>query len=265
MKGGRLAHSRARRAAGGLALAALATLVVVASLADVLVSRGDGLSSSSLAVVLVHGARSLVIVTAVASSLSLLVGIVAGAVAGFSGGALDRGLSRVVELLSAFPTIVLVALVTAFDPEPNVLHFGLAIAAVRLAEVARLVRVEIIRWSGTDLSLAARAIGASAGGALLRHLGPRLAGVLAQTLVSTIAAVVVVQTLVEFVGLGGRAGAATWGAGLARAVSDGDNTAAVVLMAVTLAVVGSTQVLAEAVREWFDPYAGRATPCAPRS
>ncbi len=235
-----------------------------AALADVISSR-PVTADASLFALLVHGARSTLVIVVIATSLSLAAGLGLGAVAGFSGGSWDRSIARLIELVAAFPTVIVVAIVYSAVEQPGLATVGVAIALVRLSEVARLVRLEVIAWRSSEQALAARAIGATMRGMLLWHLGPRLAVVLAQTAVSSVSAVIVIETLMEFVGLGTARTAPTWGATLARAVAAGHNGAAVAVLAASVLTVASAQILAEHVRESFDPHPRRATPCTPRA
>jgi len=250
-------------------IGALLVLVALAGctlLADLVAGDARADASASLVRMLVHGARSMVVVAVVASGLSSLLGVVMGASAGFLGGTVDRALTRGAELVSAFPAVVMVALVRSLWPSPGLLAMGAAIGVLRLMEVARLVRVEVIAWRSSESSIGVKAIGATAMGALVRHIGPRIAPSVAQTVVSSVGAVVAIDMLVEFLGLGGDGMdvSSSWGASLARAVSSGDGSTVAALLGASVMTVGAAQVLAERVRERLDPHGKRATPCGQR-
>lgn len=247
------------------AAAVLALLVATSVGADLLAPPPDPVTCEPLLAVLVHGARATIAIGAIASLLSLLGGVVFGTAAGLAGGPWDRILTRVAELLSAFPTVVMVGVVCAVVRDPGLATLGAAIGLVRFAEVAKLVRVELVAWQSTELAVAARATGATAAATLVRHVMPRVAPVLAQTVVSTVSAVVVIQTLIGFLGLAPVRGVPSWGGALAHALSEGRNATAVVMVAACVTTVAAVQILAERVREWLDPYAKHATPCIRRS
>ncbi len=248
---------------------AVMVVVVLAGctlLADLVADHARVDADASVVRVLVRGARSTVVVAGVASGLSVLLGVVMGALAGLLGGMVDRALTRGAELVAAFPAVVMVALVRSMSPATGLLVTGAAIGALRCMEVARLVRVEVIAWRSSEFSVGAMAIGATAVGSLVHHVGPRLAPLVAQTMVSGVGAVVVIDMLVEFLGLGadGIDVSRSWGASLARAVSSGDGTTVAALLGASIMTVGAVQVLAERVRERLDPHGKRATPCGLR-
>lgn len=128
---------------------------------------------------LVAGTGVSLAVAAVVTALSVLVGGVVGILAGYYRGAVDLVLSGVIDVTWGFP-IMLLAVVLAGVLEPGLTTVVLAISLINWAGFARIVRGEVLSLREREFVRAARAIGASSGRILLRHIAPN---VLAPTLV----------------------------------------------------------------------------------
>ncbi len=257
-------RSMRKRVELGAAFAVLLALATAALLATWIAGPPPATADAPVFALLVHGARSLVILIALSASVSLAAGVVLGAAAGLAGGAIDSVLARAVELIGAFPTVVVVTLVRAFDPAPNVLLTGLAVAIARLPDVARLVRYEVIRATSEEHALAATALGTSPLRIAIRHVGPQLAAPLAHCLAAGASAVVTIDTLIGFLGIGGAASTPSWGATIAAGLSSGRINSVSAMIGACLATAAAAQILASHVGDAFDPHAERATPCARR-
>jgi peptide/nickel transport system permease protein len=159
----------------------------------------------------VHGARTTLTVALAAVAAFVFVGAVLGAFAGFFGGVLDAFVARLIEVISAFPTLILVLVVQAVIPHPTVLSLLAALALTRWPEVARLVRAEVILAKAQDYVLAARALGASPWRVLTRHVAPnaRVPTLVAGTF--GIAQVVLIEAALDFLRVGLPAPIASWG------------------------------------------------------
>ncbi|MBN2491055.1 MAG: ABC transporter permease [Planctomycetes bacterium] len=162
-----------------------------------------------LVAMLVWGARTSLLVGVASVALLLVIGIVAGATAGYFRGPVDLVVSRAIEVFQAFPSLVLVLAAVAF------LRSGLGvvilvIGCTRWTTAARLVRGEFLRLGRADFVLAARALGFSAPRIIIRHMLP---GVLPPVLVHAVfavAAAILVESSLAFLGLGDPS-AASWG------------------------------------------------------
>jgi len=199
---------------------------------------------------LIYGARSALGVAALVLCLSLLLGGLLGAAAGYFGGFWDELLGRPVELIQAFPAVVVVAVARAIEPEATLWSLALALAAARWAEVARLVRAEVMRVCAEDFVVAARALGCSRRRLLGRHILPHAAGPVAVSLVFGVAAVVGLETAVSFVGLGSDG---SWGVLIADGIAQQAPPAALLAALVAVAAtVGAAALLADAMAEALD-------------
>src|SRR5262245_2816866 len=119
----------------------------------------------------VAGARISLFVGVAVVSVSACIGTALGALAGYFGGMVDDVVSRVIDVLLAFPGLLLaIALVAVLGPSlGNVL---LALTLIGWVGYARLVRGQVLRAREFEYVQAARAIGASTGRVLWRHVIP---------------------------------------------------------------------------------------------
>ena len=109
--------------------------------------------------------------------LATLFGVPIGLLAGYAGGPLDLGLMWVMDLILAFPGLLLaIAIASALGPGPA--HAALAIGLVGVPPMARLVRATALSASTAPYVEAARALGSSLPHLLTRHLLPAVAGVI---------------------------------------------------------------------------------------
>jgi peptide/nickel transport system permease protein len=157
-----------------------------------------------------YGGRYSLSIGVIAVSLALLVGVPLGAVAGYVGGWVDETIMRLVDVLYAFPFLVLaIALVAVFGQ--GFWKLVGALVAVGWIGYARLIRGEVLGVSERDYVLAARALGASDHRILRRHVVPNaIAPVIVQATLN-VGTVVLSAAALGFLGLGLQPGTAEWG------------------------------------------------------
>jgi peptide/nickel transport system permease protein len=159
---------------------------------------------------LIHGGRvSLTVgVTSVLASVSL--GLLVGAVAGYAGGAIDFWLMRLVDVLLAFPGMLLaIALAAVLGPGlPNVI---VALSLVGWTGYARLVRGEVLAIRERDHVEAAIALGVPTSAIVSRHVLPLVTAPLAVQATFGVAAAIVGEASLSFLGLGVQPPTASWG------------------------------------------------------
>lgn len=203
---------------------------------------------------LVYGARTALGLALSAVVLGMLLGVALGGLAGFYRGFWNDRLVRLVETVDTFPAILVVALVRAIERQPSALSLVLAVAIVRWAEVACLVRAEVLRASGEDYVLAARAIGCSPRRTFLRHILPNTMAPVVTSSVFGVAAAVLLEAAVSFLGMGPPTQVAAWGETLAEGARDPSHLRLLVAPCLLLlATVGGSYLVADAVRDAFDP------------
>jgi oligopeptide transport system permease protein len=160
----------------------------------------------------VYGARSSLVIGLLAVLVILVLGVLVGAVAGFYGGATDSVLSRITDVFYALP-LILGALVVL---RSGILGRGVVAVAIALAAFGwmtamRLVRSQVIAVKSSDYVAAARAMGASNGRILLRHILPNaVAPVLVYTTI-TIGVMIAAEATLTYLGVGLQRPAISWG------------------------------------------------------
>ncbi len=199
---------------------------------------------------LVYGARAALGPTALAMLLAAALGISLGGLSGFFGGFWDELLARPIEVMQAFPTVLVVALAMAVDPRRGPTTLLLALVAVRSAETARIMRVETLRATEQEYVTAARALGASPWRILRRHILPQALRSVLISAANALPGFVLLETAVSFLGIGLPS---SWGTLIAGGLApNGPHLAAIMAtLALALTVVGA-QLVAEAVSEALD-------------
>jgi len=202
----------------------------------------------------IHGARISLTVGLLAAVIALIVGSLLGAIAGFYGGFVDWMISRVVEVVLCFPFLFLVVGIVALF-RPSMYTIIVALGLTTWTDAARYVRGEILRIRELEFTHAARAIGASDARIILRHLLPNA---LAPALVSTnfaIAAAVLTESALSFLGIGVPLPAPSWG-GILSLAEEYIDFAWWLLLFPGLAIfttVASFNIVGDRFREALDP------------
>jgi peptide/nickel transport system permease protein len=159
---------------------------------------------------LMVGARGALFVGFVAVSIALSAGCLIGAVSGFVGGLLDEALMRLVDVLYAFPPI-LMALLLAAVYQPGTLTAMIAIGIATTPIFTRLMRASVLELKGRDFVEASLALGSSPARLLLRHILPNaLSPIIVQASLS-FAVAVLAEAALSFLGLGTPPRTPSWG------------------------------------------------------
>jgi peptide/nickel transport system permease protein len=156
------------------------------------------------------GARVSLLVGLAVVSVSALFGTALGALAGYFGGALDDLISRVMDVLLAFPGILLaIALVAVLGP--SLTNVVLALTVIGWVGYARLVRGQALRARELEFVQAARALGAGTPRILARHVVPTaLPAVVVQATLG-MAGAIIAEASLSFLGLGVQPPTPSWG------------------------------------------------------
>ncbi|WP_114376791.1 ABC transporter permease [Elioraea thermophila] len=176
---------------------------------------------------LLYGARVSLAVGLGGALASALIGLAVGLAAAWWGGLVDAVLMRLADGLVALPALPLLIVLAAVDPARIGLPRG-ALAAdlariivivalfgwVKVARITRAAALSILRM---DYARAAIALGVSPARLLARHVVPNLAGHVAVATTLSIGAVILLESVLSFLGLGIQPPAASWGAMLANA------------------------------------------------
>jgi oligopeptide transport system permease protein len=163
-----------------------------------------------LMVRVMEGGRISLLVGLVATSVSLLIGVVYGATAGYIGGKVDAAMMRFVDLLYALPfTIFVILLMVAFGRSLWLMF--VAIGCVEWLTMARIVRAGVIDLKKQEFVEAAVSLGLSNRRIILRHLIPNVLGPVIVIATLTVPAVMLLEAFLSFLGLGVQPPNASWG------------------------------------------------------
>jgi oligopeptide transport system permease protein len=160
---------------------------------------------------LVYGLRVSLLVAAYAELLDILLGVPLGLAAGYLGGKVDFVITRIADVLFAFPGLLLAILVAAVFGEAVTERFGgmgrLALVAGALSLVSwplmsRLVRSQTLSIREQDYVLAAESLGADRVRILGRHVVPQLIGLVVTTVTLNVSGVIINEAVLSLLGLG---------------------------------------------------------------
>lgn len=144
-----------------------------------------------------------------------MLGTVVGAIAGYSGRWVDAALMRLIDIVLAFPFLVLMLAIIAFL-KPGLVSFYIAITLVGWVSYARLVRVQVLVLKNSDFVVAARSLGFGPLRILFRHVLPNcIAGSIVFAM-SDVVLVVLSGSAISYLGLGVQPPIAEWGVMIAE-------------------------------------------------
>jgi peptide/nickel transport system permease protein len=203
---------------------------------------------------LMRGARISLLVGLAVVSVSSTVGMLFGSIAGYFGGRIDDAISRVIDVLMAFPGILLaIALVAVLGP--SLTNVVLALSVIGWVGYARLVRGQALRARELEFVQAARACGATAPRIVLRHILPSaFPSVVIQATIG-MAGAIIAEAALSFLGLGVQPPTPSWGtmldAGRAH-LFDAPHLTIFPGLAIALLVLGFN-FLGDGLRDRVDP------------
>ncbi|HET7502443.1 MAG TPA: ABC transporter permease [Kofleriaceae bacterium] len=211
----------------------------------------------------VAGARSSLVIAGAATAIALAIGLAVGLIAGFRGGAVDSALMRLVDLVLAFPFLLLAILLAALFREADLASSNapvfLTLGLVSWTTIARVIRGKTRVLARGDMVTAARALGAGPARIVLRHVLPSVAGLVVALTALGFAQALLSEAALSYVGLGPPPPTPTWGRMLYEGRAYYRTAPHLVLVpgiAILVAVVGFN-LLGEGLRDAFDPRTGR--------
>ncbi len=203
---------------------------------------------------ILYGTRTALLAIVVADGLALVLGGTLGLVAGYLGGKVDSLIMRLVDVLLAFPYLLLALIIVAVLG-PSLTNSVIAIGIIYTPQYARLMRGQVLSVQAADFVVAAQAIGARRTRVMLRHVLPNSFTPVLVLATLQSGAVVVETAGLSFLGLGAQPPSPDWGALLA----DGHAyfltawwIATFPGLAIFLVVVGFN-LLGDALRDEYDP------------
>lgn len=211
----------------------------------------------------IHGTRVSMSIGLAGVTISLVLGLILGGIAGYRGGWADSVIQRVTELILSLPTIPIwlglsAAIPADWSPITRYFFITLILSLVGWTELARVVRSRFLAMKTEDFVLAARLDGVSPRRIVFRHMMPSMVSHIIATVSLAVPAMILAETALSFLGLGLRPPTVSWGVLLQEAQNIRSIAQAPWLFlpgaAVCLAVL-SLNFLGDGLRDAADPYA----------
>src|SRR5262245_30617827 len=202
----------------------------------------------------VFGARASLLAGVVSVLISLSIGVPVGLLAGYAGGKTDMLISRLTDALLACPFLILAIALAAFLG-PSLTNAMIAIGVSATPVFIRLSRGQTLAVKAEDFVLAARAIGNSPLRIALRHVLPNILPALIVQATLAIAAAVIAEASLSFLGLGQQPPAPSWGSMLNTAKNYMDNAPWMAIwpgLSIFLLVL-SFNLVGDGLRDALDP------------
>jgi peptide/nickel transport system permease protein len=206
---------------------------------------------------LLWGARSALELSLIVVAISSVIGLAVGTLAGWYGGVVDEVVMRIVDILMAFPGILLNIAIVATVAHPGVPLTVAALCANGWVGYARVARGQVLALRERDYVAAAVALGASNRRVMTRHLIPNLMAPAMVQMSFGLGSVILIEASLSFLGIGPQLDY-TWGAMLDQARNFLWNTewvkvyALVPGLAITWVVLGAN-LLGDGLRDRLDP------------
>ena len=203
---------------------------------------------------IVFGARVSLSVGLVSTSIALLGGVPLGLLSGYLGGLTDTVVMRLMDMMFAFPAIILaLAIISVLGP--SLVNAMIAIGVMQIPLFARLVRSNALSLKHQDFVQAAIAEGASTPRILLFHLFPNCTAAVTVQFTLTFASAVLVEAALSFLGLGVAPPTPSWGAMLdtGRKLITVSPLYSVAAGAAIFVTVLSFNLIGDALRDALDP------------
>jgi len=203
---------------------------------------------------IIYGARLSLVIGAIAVAIGAGFGVPMGALSGYYGGWFDLMLQRLIDVMLAFPgillAIVLVAILGVGLPQVMV-----AVGIVSIPTYTRLVRGQVLAMRSQEFVDAARALGATSSRIIWRHVLPNALAVIIVQSTLQFASAILSAAALGFLGLGAQPPAAEWGSMLSNArqyIRLAPHSVTFPGVAIMLTVLGFN-LLGDAIRDALDP------------
>ncbi len=217
---------------------------------------GTDQNGSDLLSQMLYGARLALIISITVVAVSAVSGVVLGVIAGYYGGVIDEFVMRVVDILMAFPGILLNIAIVATMAQPGVGTLIVALCLNGWVGYARLARGQVLSLREREYVLASRCLGAGAWRIMRRHIIPNLLSPITVQMTFGFGGVILVEASLSFLGLGPQVDY-TWGALLDQGTTflwrPGAELFALVPGGAIMAVVLGANLLGDGLRDRFDP------------
>jgi peptide/nickel transport system permease protein len=207
---------------------------------------------------LLVGARISLLVGLVVVGVSAIVGVALGSIAGYFGGRVDEIISRIMDVMMAFPGLLLaIAMVAVLGP--SLTNVVLALTIIGWVGYARVVRGQVLRAREFEFVQAARALGATVPRILLRHVIPTTLPAVTVQATLGMGAAILNEAALSFLGLGVQPPTPSWGTMLnygRQHLLNAPHLTVFQGIAIAILVLGFN-FLGDGLRDRLDPASGR--------
>lgn len=203
---------------------------------------------------MIWGARVSLIIGSLAVGSSMLIGLSIGMVSGYYGGLLDEVLMRLMDMIFAFPALLLAMALIAVSG-PSVRNIIFVTALIGVPRFARVLRASVLTLKAQEFVEAARALSKSDLGIMTQHILPNCIAPLTVETSLSIAAAIITESALSFLGLGVRPPTPSWGQMIADGRSEVFNAPWIVIfpgLAIMITVLGYN-LLGDGLRDALDP------------
>jgi peptide/nickel transport system permease protein len=160
---------------------------------------------------MVHGTTVALLVGFVSMGIAATIGITVGSLAGYFGGWLDGIFSRITEVVMCIPPLVLILALLAIVEKPTIWKMMAVLGLTGWTGISRLMRAEFLRLKSAEFVTAARSAGAGPGRIIIRHLLPNALAPVMVPITFGIAAAILTESGLSFLGFGQPPPSASWG------------------------------------------------------
>lgn len=206
---------------------------------------------------LVHGTRISLSIGLVAVAIYIAIGTLLGLAAGYFGGWVDAVISRATEIMLNFPLLFLLLALQGILEETSIFSTMVVIGLTRWPDATRLLRAEVLRVRELEYVQAIRALGGSTPRILFRHILPNAMAPLLVTASFGVAAAILVESALSFLGFGAPEPTASWGLLMTDGFQSLSNPHAWPLVVfpglLVFLTVAAFNVLGEGLRDAIDP------------
>lgn len=169
---------------------------------------------------LVVGARGSVIVGALAGTIATVMAVLVGTTSGYIGGATDRTINAIVNVLMTLPGFALLFIIAGYVQNASYLLIALVIGLLGWPGGARAIRAQTLSLRSRDFTSALRTTGESTARIILVEVIPHLGGVISAMFLTALVSGIFAESSLAFLGLGDTSGI-TWGTMIAQAQASG--------------------------------------------
>ena len=204
---------------------------------------------------IIYGARISLIIGLVPTSLSMMLGILLGLMAGYLGKWVDNIIMRFADIMLAFPSLLL-AMVVTYTLGSGIVNIFIALSLVNWAGTARIVRAQTISLKEGEMVEGARAIGVSKWNIMFRHILPNCLPSLIVQFTLDIPGSILSESSLSFLGVGAQPPSTSWGLMVTRGKDYlfTEPWLAIAPGVIILLVVLAFNFLGDGLRDSLDPY-----------